>query len=413
VKRRTDGLAWALSGAAVILIPFSTIAAWYAFDLTPDLAPPPVFVPIANAFATIVIAITGGLIASRAPRNPIGWLLLAEAMIQPAGNLAQVYIQVAEGTPLPLPASEYAPAIFPALITLRIPLFAFMFLLFPDGRLPLGRWRWAALIVWLAVAVSALNIINPVIDTLPPHAPFRNPFGIAWEPLQVVQRFFIPLQLFSLLIGFAAGISRFRHARGAERQQLKWFAYACAAVAVSTLAAVATVLAALISGIDLAPDRMPYDLLVAVTLFIQTPLVFLPTAMAIAILRYRLYDIDLLINRTVVYGVTTGAIGLTFFAGIVVLPALLHPFISGSELAVAVSTLVSFALFQPLRARVQSAVDHRFYRTRYDAARTLDEFGVRLRDEVDLDAVRSDLIDAVQHTVQPVHASVWLREVKS
>jgi hypothetical protein len=111
-----------------------------------------------------------------------------------------------------------------------------------------------------------------------------------------------------------------------------------------------------------------------------------------------------------VYVVTTGAIAVTFFGGMVVLPTLLRPIISGSEVAVAVSTLVCFALFQPLRARVQRAVDRRFYRSRYDAARTLDEFGVRLRDEVALDAVRADLLDAVRETVQPTHASVWLRE---
>jgi hypothetical protein len=136
----------------------------------------------------------------------------------------------------------------------------------------------------------------------------------------------------------------------------------------------------------------------------------IPLSVGVAILRYRLYDIDHLINRTLVYVVTTGAIGLVFFGGVVVVPAVLRPLISSSEVAVAVSTLVSFALFQPLRARVQHAVDRRFYRSRYDAARTLDEFGVRLRDEVALDAVRADLLDTVSATVQPSHASVWLRE---
>jgi hypothetical protein len=135
----------------------------------------------------------------------------------------------------------------------------------------------------------------------------------------------------------------------------------------------------------------------------------LPISMGIAILRYRLFDIDILINRALVYGATTAGIALAFFAGIVVLQAILRPLTSGSELAVAASTLVSFALFQPLRRRFQSAVDHRFYRSRYDAARTLDAFSVRLRDEVDLDAVRGGLLDAVRDTVHPAHASVWLR----
>jgi hypothetical protein len=136
----------------------------------------------------------------------------------------------------------------------------------------------------------------------------------------------------------------------------------------------------------------------------------IPISIAVAVLRYRLYDIDFLIERTLVYGVTTGAIGLTFFSGIVVLQALLRPFTSGSEVAVAISTLVNFALFQPLRSRVQDAVDRRFYRSRYDAARTVDAFSMRLRDEVDLDAVRDELLDAVGITLSPIHASVWLRE---
>jgi hypothetical protein len=131
--------------------------------------------------------------------------------------------------------------------------------------------------------------------------------------------------------------------------------------------------------------------------------------MGIAILRYRLFDIDILINRALVYGATTAGIAFAFFAGIVVLQAILRPLTSGSELAVAASTLVSFALFQPLRRRFQSAVDRRFYRSRYDAALTLDAFSVHLRDEVDLDAVRGELVSAVRDTVQPAHASVWRR----
>ena len=137
---------------------------------------------------------------------------------------------------------------------------------------------------------------------------------------------------------------------------------------------------------------------------------FVPIAIGIAILRYRLYDIDVLINRALVYGATTAMIGVAFFAGIVVLQAILRPLTGGSEVAVAASTLLSFALFQPLRHRIQGVVDRRFFRSRYDAVRILDAFSSRLRDEVDLDAVRADLVDAAHRTVQPVHANVWLRE---
>jgi hypothetical protein len=136
----------------------------------------------------------------------------------------------------------------------------------------------------------------------------------------------------------------------------------------------------------------------------------LPVAIGIAILRYRLYDIDVLIKRTVVYGATSAAIALTLFAGVVALQAVLRPLTTGSELAVAASTLASFALFQPVRRRLQNAVDRRFDRSRYDAAHTLDAFADQLRDEVNLDELRADLLGAVRLTTAPAHASLWLRE---
>jgi hypothetical protein len=137
--------------------------------------------------------------------------------------------------------------------------------------------------------------------------------------------------------------------------------------------------------------------------------VLFPFIVGVAILRYRLYDIDVLINRTLVYGATTALIAAVFFGGIVVLQAILRPLTGGSEIAVAISTLAAVAVFGPLRARIQRVVDRRFYRSRYDAARTLDAFSVRLRDQVALDTVRAELLAAVRETVQPAHASVWLR----
>jgi hypothetical protein len=210
----------------------------------------------------------------------------------------------------------------------------------------------------------------------------------------------VPAILVLIAISGSAVAIRFRRSRGVERLQIKWFIYAIGiALLVIGIGFPLQLTGVIDNSVAFAP----------MTIAIGLP----PLAVGNAILRYRLYDIDRLINGTVVYGVTTGAIAVAFFAGIVVLQAALRPLTGGSEIAVAASTLLCFALFQPVRRRVQSTVDRRFYRARYDAAQILDAFGARLRDEVDLDAVRFDLIDAVQHTVQPAHASVWLRQAKS
>jgi hypothetical protein len=195
-----------------------------------------------------------------------------------------------------------------------------------------------------------------------------------------------------VLIGtLVAAIVRFRHSRGSERQQLKWLAYWAALLVASIVVNVA------------ATNQVT----VALTNLVISGL---PITVAIAIFRYRLYDIDLLIKRTFVYGATSAAIAATFYLGIVALQGLLRPITLGSELPVAASTLVSFALFQPIRRRVQGAVDQRFDRSRYDAARTVDAFADRLRDEVDLDALRAELLGIVSRTMSPTHASIWLKD---
>jgi hypothetical protein len=192
----------------------------------------------------------------------------------------------------------------------------------------------------------------------------------------------------------AAVVARFRTAAGNERQQLKWFAYA-SSVSMSFFVA-APVLFAYLAGLGPLITILGLDLI--------------PISVAIAILRYRLYDIDLLIKRTLVYGATSAAVAVSFFLGLVALQAALRPLTSGSEFAVAASTLFSFALFQPIRRRVQDEVNRRFDRSRYNATRTVDAFADVLRDEVDLDELRADLIGSVQQTMAPAHMSLWLRE---
>ena len=186
---------------------------------------------------------------------------------------------------------------------------------------------------------------------------------------------------------------RYRRAGLGERQQIKWIAY------VAGVHAVAFAVFAML--LNLSP---------ALVVLVASAI---PIATGIAILRHRLYDIDLLIRRTVTYAATSAAIALTFFAGILALQSLLRPLTAGSDVAVTASTLVSFALFQPIRRRIQDAVNRRFDRARYDAARTLDAFANRLRDEVDIDMLRADLLGAVERTMAPTHASLWLRRSSS
>jgi len=185
-------------------------------------------------------------------------------------------------------------------------------------------------------------------------------------------------------------VLRFHRSTGIEREQIKWLAFSAVPLAVAGLASA------------VLPDKLGQVVFVFLLLSV-------PIAVGVAVLRYRLYDINVLINRTLVYGTLSATLIATYVASVILVGAVLRPFTSGSELAVAVSTLATLALVQPLRRRIQNAVNRRFYRSRYDAVRTLDAFSARLRDEVDLDAVRADLIDAVHHTVQPAHASVWLR----
>jgi hypothetical protein len=220
-----------------------------------------------------------------------------------------------------------------------------------------------------------------------PLSPFPGELAIGAVLLPLFMLLFV-----AVILCIAALVRRFRRSRGVERLQIKWIAYASGLYAV---------------GVFLDSNFVYKPFEIVDVLLLNT----IPVAAGVAVFRYRLYDIDLLINRTLVYALTTAAIGAAFFAGIVMLQSVLRPMTGGSEVAVAVSTLASFALFQPFRRRIQTAVDRRFYRSKYDAERTLDAFSARLRDEVDLDAVRGGLLDAVRDTVQPARASVWLRKV--
>ena len=331
-------------------------------------------------FLTLVIfALVGALIMWHRPSHTIGWVYAATGLLLSLAGPLTLYATIVKQLGDALPGAGIAgPASAVAYLTGFFLPMTYGLLLFPDGRLPSPRWRpvaWAIPVVFLALFTGAA----------------QGNVG----PAQTVGSFGI---IAVTLASFASLFRRFRRSSGTERQQLKW---AISAIGLLVAAAVIALLIALLGIND--------DLHISAGMLFFA-LTFYPLSVGIAILRYRLYDIDVLINRTLVYGATTAAIAATFFFGILALTQVLRPLTSGSELAIAASTLFSFALFQPVRRRVQKAVDRRFDRSRYDAARTLDAFADLLRDEVDLNAVRAHLLGSVQQTMAPSHASLWLRE---
>ena len=350
----------------------------------------------------------GLVLALLRPGHAVGWLFLVGGCCFALWlTLAAYGWRALVDTPAALPAGELAVWIGSWVL---VPAFGSVLvgmLLFPTGRLPSRRWVpiLVAVIAALAAAMTA-EAFAPVPIPLPSpfgepgavrpdRATLPNPFGVGGmlgDALLAAKSF--PTQLPVLLIVIAALSLRFARSSGTERLQLKWFLYAAST-------SIGLIIAALLGPKGAFADLAWASGVVALGL--------VPAAVGIAILRYRLYDIDVLINRTLVYAATSAGLIVTYAVSVILLGSALRPLTGSGDLAIAGSTLAVVALFAPLRRRIQGAVDRRFYRSRYDAARTLDALGAQLRDEVDLDAVRADLLDAVHDTVRPAHASLWLR----
>jgi hypothetical protein len=334
-------------------------------------------------------AFVGGLLALKRPENLVSWLMLTSGAVGALGFLGGEYAIAAIATPAPGDAL----AAWLGGIT-WIPTTALLFetgLLFPNGVLVSSRWRYAVLAV--ALGSAATFLFFALYPGRLQQLPYDNPFGLA-APGEVFAAASTPVAtLFSLgaILAVISLVLRYRTSGGEVRQQLKWLVVAGSFAAITDFLAIV------------------FNVKVLQVLALIGIVAFL-ISMALAILKYRLYEIDIIIRRTLVYGATTASIAAAFFAGIVVLQQVLRPLTSGSELAVAASTLTSFALFQPVRRRVQDVVDRRFDRSRYDAMRMLDAFADRLRDEVNLDALRAELLGSVQQTMSPAHMSLWLRE---
>jgi PAS domain S-box-containing protein len=352
---------------------------------------------IAISFSTVGAIITPRL----PPQNPIGWIFCSIGVIAGVRLFVSEYAIVtllAEPSSVPamLPGGEIMAWISSWLWVSFIGLFVFLALLFPDGRLPSSRWRPFG---WLVGVVLVTGTVAVAIwpETAAGFDLVNHPLGIevATDTVNPVETILYALGL----IAAASLLVRLRRSVGVKRQQVKWFAYAVAVLATS----------AILAYVVSESVRVVWLEWVSFMLVIAS-VVGLPVAVGIAILRYRLYNIDLLLNRTLVYGALTAVLAAVYFVSIVLFQELFRAFTGQeSQLAVVVSTLAIAALFTPLRLRIQSFIDRRFYRRKYDARKTLEAFSAKLRTETDLDALSSELIEVIKETMQPTRVSLWLK----
>jgi hypothetical protein len=347
-----------------------------------------------------MFTLVGALLVARRPGNPVGWFLSAGSLVVVAAALESyaAYVMTTSGRPdwlavLGVWLNSWYWFVFIMLAFVYLPLY------FPDGRLPSRRWR--PVVVFSGVGVLVIVVLGMLADKLSGQEidyQIENPIGI--EGLAHVEDIPLVIGVLSvpLVVGcvgaVAAVVVRFRRSDGVERQQMKWFLYAAAPILTFPVTDyVPGIFGDIVSGLAFG-----------------WLLIGLPTAIGIAVLKYRLYDIDVVINRTLVYGSLTAMLALVYFGGVAGLQRLLSPLTGeGNQLAVVASTLLIAALFGPLRRRVQGFIDRRFYRRKYDARKTLDSFSARLRGASDLDDLNGELLSVVGETVQPSHASLWLR----
>ena len=421
--RTAAWLAWSVWAVCAVLITLALVLDFMTeelpfadggFRLSPGFA-------VITGVLSLAYPAVGALIASRLPTNPIGWIFCGLGLLYVAQRFTTAYADYALLENIALPWGESVAWFSTWTGFANATLGAFLMLLFPGGRLPSRRWRIVVLMTILGAAITALGVafMPGILFT---HRYVENPFEVVGviAPKLTTYSFFgasrilgSTLLLISLLAALFSVILRLRHARGDERQQLKWFMFA---------AVPATVLGSL-DWLDSIVANFTTDFMFQPVYILYTSGLWLPNIYAgalallvipvctyIAILRYNLYDIDLVINRTLVYGSLTATLVALYFGGIVVLQRF-FVLLTGqkSTLAVVASTLLIAALFTPLRRRIQRFIDRRFYRSKYDARKTLEAFSTQLRDETDLEALSDNLVGVVRETMQPAHVSLWLR----
>jgi hypothetical protein len=342
-----------------------------------------------------MFAVVGAVLVAKRPGNPIGWILSSASLLVGVAALETyaAYVMITRGRPdwlavVGVWANSWFWFVFIALAFIYLPLY------FPNGRLPSRRWLPVAVITGIGVlVVVVLGMLTDTLRGQDVDYRIENPIGIEGLPPVEELPFFGVLSV-PLVVGcvgaVAAVVVRFRGSSGVERQQMKWFLYAAAPILTFPFT---DYLPAIFSG-----------------LVFGWILIGLPAAIGIAVLRYRLYDIDVVINRTLVYGALTVSLALVYFGSVVGLQRLLSPVVGESnQLAVVASTLAVAALFTPLRRRIQGFIDRRFYRKKYDARKTLEAFSAKLRGISDLDGLNGELLAVVRETVQPEHVTLWLR----
>lgn len=399
---RATGRAAPMARAAAVAIALASLGLLGVDIALFEFFGPLIVVPI----AVLPLALVGALLIARIPRNPVGWLLGLSGVLFALTFASGAYSWSAlVGHPGTLPAGEFVAAISNGLFPPALGSAVLLLLYFPSGHGLGGRWTWlerGLLTLLFLITVTGtfkdapIEIAAPLPLGLPSGHHIQNPLaphGLVGAVIDALAPVGDSAGVPVVLLGPLSLFVRYRRSPATEREQIKWLAYS----------------GSIALGLFVAANFVPADSgnwlwgggVVALGLF--------PIAIAVAILRYRLYDIDVLIRRTLIYAGVSGVLAAIYLGAVAVSQAVLASFTGGSSVAVAVSTLAVVALFQPVRTRIRSAIDRRFYRATYDAERTLDTFAARLRDEVDLAALERELLAVVDATVQPARAGVWLR----
>jgi hypothetical protein len=390
---RQPWVAWAGFGFSLLIVVVAAV-----LDLVGDGDPVSVglFVLIGLPFAVV-----GALIAARLPDLPIGWLMLGT-------GLSLVAAKAADGVARSALSRSETPDIAGWAVLANSLLFNAFFLmlvatlfLLPNGSLPSHRWRIVRVPIGVLVVCDLLGIFAPGVFPDWADEAVRNPLGVGaiGDALGAASAIAVPLTFALLLTSIASVAVRFRGSKGVERAQLRWVAFAVMATGAFWV------------GLIVVNSALPDSQAAGVSWGVAFASVgIIPIGIGLAVLRYRLYEIDRVISRTLVYGSLTVVLGASYLGLVLAGQAVFSSFAGGSDLAVAVSTLVVAALFLPVRSRVQRFVDRRFYRRRYDAQRTLEGFGARLREQIDLGTLERDLRGVVAETMQPAHLTLWLRQ---